>query len=72
MAWSYDRLWHQLIEKRMTKTEMRLQAGISCAALAKMGKEEPVTMETIGKICHALRCRVEDVVEWVPDPEDNE
>ncbi len=47
----------------MTKTEMRIQAGISTNMLAKMGKEEPVTMETLAKICTALNCGLDDIVD---------
>ena len=47
----------------MTKTEMRQQAGISTNILAKMGKGEPVAMESLAKICTALECGLDDIVE---------
>ncbi|MCD7945082.1 MAG: helix-turn-helix transcriptional regulator [Clostridiales bacterium] len=53
----------------MTKTEMRIQADISTNVPAKMGKEEPVTMETIAKICTALNCGLDDIVEIQRDGE---
>ena len=62
MAWSYKPLWIQLVNKEMNRTELRIASGITSAALAKMGKNQPVTLECIGKICKTLGCKVEDVV----------
>ena len=63
---SYDRLWKTLIDKRMKKTEFRDKVGISNATLAKLGKNEPVSLVIIEKICKELDCRGEDVVEITP------
>ena len=63
MTYSYNRLWKLLIDKRMTKTEMRKQAGISTNILAKMGKDEPVAMDSLAKIATALNCGLDDIVE---------
>lgn len=63
MTYSYNRLWKLLIDKRMTKTDMRKAAGISTNILAKMGKDEPVSMDTLAKICVALDCTLDDIVE---------
>ena len=63
MTYSYNRLWKLLIDKNMTKTEMRKAARISTNILAKMGKNEPVSMETLAKICVALDCSLNDIVE---------
>lgn len=67
MAWSYKKLWIMLIEKGINRTELRLKAGISTSALAHMGKDEPVTMDVLGKICETMNCRIEDIVEYVPE-----
>ncbi len=67
MRYSYDRLWKMLIDRKMTKTEMRKRAGISTNMLAKMGKQEPVTMETLAKVCTALECGLDDIVEIQKD-----
>ena len=67
MAWSYKKLWILLINRNMKRTEMMKQAGISSVALAKMGKDEPVTMEVLGKICKTLNCQLEDIIEYIPD-----
>lgn len=67
MAWSYERLWILLIKKKMSKTQMRELAGINTYTLAQMGKDNPVSLEALGKICTALDCQLEDIVEFVPD-----
>ena len=63
MQYSYNKLWKLLIDKGMTKTEMRKAAGISTNILAKMGKGEPVAMESLAKIATALNCGLNDIVE---------
>ena len=63
MIYNYNRLWKLLIDKGMTKTQMRKAAGISANILAKMGKGEPVAMDSLAKICVALSCSVDDIVE---------
>ena len=63
MGVSYKRLWKLLIDRDMTKTEMRKQSGISTGALAKLGKNENVSMEVLVKICRALDCDLNDIVE---------
>lgn len=62
---SYKKLWILLIEKNMKKTDLRLQAGISTGALAKLGKNQHVNTEILTKICKALDCNIEDVVELI-------
>ena len=63
MTFNYNKLWKLLIDKSMTKTQMRLQAGISTNILAKMGKGEPVAMESLAKIATTLNCGLDDIVE---------
>ena len=67
MALSYNKLWKLLIDKGMTKTEMRLKADISTTTLAKMGKNEIVSMEVILRICKALECDINDVIELIEE-----
>ena len=69
MGWSYNRLWIQLIQKGLKKTDLKTLAGINSSTLAKMGKNEAVTMGALEKICIALNCRLEDIVEFVPEQE---
>jgi DNA-binding Xre family transcriptional regulator len=67
MAISYDELWKKLIDKKMNKTQLRLATGISTSTLAKLAKQEPVTLETLEKICNVLDCNIGDVVEFIKD-----
>lgn len=61
MKYSYNRLWKILIDRKITKTELRLQTNISTNMLAKMGKDEPVSMETLAKISTYLKCGLDEV-----------
>ncbi len=69
MRVNYDKLWKLLIDKKLSKTDLTSMAGISTNAMAKMGKEENVSTEVLGKICAVLNCRVEDIIEFIPDKE---
>ena len=60
---SYKPLFRLLLERDMTKTQLREAVGFSPATLAKMSKGEYVSLETIENICKHLNCRVEDVIE---------
>ena len=62
---SYKRLWKLLIDKDMNKKTLAELSGISTSSLAKMGREETVTVETLVKICNALNCEINDVMELV-------
>ena len=67
MSFSYDKLWKLLIDKKTTKSKLREAVGMSSSTMAKMGKEENVSLEVIDKICTLLDCRVEDVIEHKED-----
>ena len=69
MAVSYNRLWKLLIDKGITKTEMRKKAGIITSVLAKMGKNETVSMDTLARIAAAMECGLDDIVEVNTDIE---
>ena len=60
----YDKLWKLLIDKKMKKTDLIRDAKISSNVLAKMGKEESVSLESIGKICSLFGCSVDDILEF--------
>lgn len=64
MPVSYDKLWKLLIDKKMNRTELKEAAGISFNVLAKMGKSEFISMESLYKICTVLECDVGDVMEF--------
>ena len=60
----YDKLWKLLIDKKMKKTDLIREAKISSNVLAKMGREESVSLESIGKICSLFGCNVDDILEF--------
>ena len=63
MAISYNKLWKQLIDKNMTKTDLRLKADIGTATLAKLGKNEQVSMDVLLRVCKTLDCDISDIME---------
>ena len=67
MAVSYKKLWKLLIDKDMKKKDLCALSGISPSSLTKMGKNGHVTTEVLAKICKALDCSVEDIMEFVPE-----
>ena len=69
MAYSYNKLWKLMIDKSINRTTLRKQAGITSNAMAKMGKNQPVNMEVLAKVCHVLDCGIEDVVEIIDEKE---
>ena len=60
---SYDKLWKLLIDKHMMKKDLQKASSLSSNVITKMGKGESVTLETLAKICIALRCGLSDIVE---------
>lgn len=70
MSVCYDKLWKRLIDKRMNRTDLKEMAGISFNVLAKMGKGETVSLESLHKICIALDCNIGDVMEFVNEIEE--
>ena len=64
---SYDKLWILLINRHMSRTELRIKAGLSTSALVQHGKNDYVPLKIIEKICNALDCDISDVVELRKD-----
>lgn len=62
MAINYNNLWKLLIDRGMTKTDLRIKAGLTTSAIAQLGKNEYVSLKVIEKICDALDCDISDVV----------
>lgn len=69
MAVSYNKLWKLLIDKNMKKKELGQAAGISNSLIAKLGKNENVTVDVLVKICTALDCQIDDIMELVQKEE---
>lgn len=70
MSISYKKLWKLLIDKDMNKTDLRLATGVSTATMARLSKDEPVTMDVLVRMCKSLDCNVGDIVDVVSDKGD--
>ena len=70
MATSYKKLFKLLIDRDMKKKDLAEAAGISIATITKMGRGENITMEVLGKICTALNCGVDDIMDFIPKSDD--
>ena len=70
MTINYNKLWKKLIDLELSRTQMRLKAGISTKQLAKLGKNENVNTEILVKICEALGCNVDEIMDVVEQKED--
>ena len=68
---SFKPLWKQLIDKNMTKTQLREKVGFSMRTLATMGKNEYVAMSVLDRICKELHCNISDVIEFIDENEGN-
>lgn len=66
MAICYNKLWKILIDKGMSKTQLIKAAKITTNAMAKLGKNEYVSVEVLVKICSTLECTLDDIMEIVP------
>ena len=67
MGVSYKKLWKMLIDRDMSKTDLIKKAGISTNAMAHMGKNEDVRVEVLTKICCAMNCTMNDIMDVIPD-----
>lgn len=67
MRISYRPLWVMLAQRNMTKKELREKSGISTASLAKLGKGDNLTTDVLLKICEALNCNINEIIETVPN-----
>jgi DNA-binding Xre family transcriptional regulator len=67
MRVSYNKLFKLLIDKRMKKGELCRKAGISTTSIGKMAKDENLTLDILVRVCCALDCKFDDIVEMVPD-----
>lgn len=71
MAVSYKRLWKLLIDKDMKKKDLEAQANVSHYTVSKMYRGENITIDMLERICTALNCTPDDVMEFIPDAPDD-
>lgn len=62
---SYDKLWHKLIDLKLKKKDLQKQANLSPSVIAKMGRGESVNLETLAKICLVLHCGLSDILDII-------
>ena len=67
MSVSYKKLWKMLIDRDMSKTDLIKKAKITTNAMAHMGKNEDVRVETLSRICIAMDCTMDDIIDIIPD-----
>ena len=67
---SYNKLWKLLIDRGMNKSDLRKLVGMSSGSLAKLGKDENVSMDILQKICAVLECNIGDIMDLVPEKEE--
>ena len=72
MAVSYKKLFHLLVDRDMTAVQLQQQAGYSANITTRLRKNIYISLESMEKICKALDCKVDDVVEFIPDTEEQE
>ena len=69
MAASYKKLWKLLIDKDLKKKDLAKIANISNYTVTKLTRGDNVTTDVLGRICEALDCSIEDIMDFIPDPE---
>lgn len=72
MAVSYNKLWKMLIDKGMKRTELRDAVDMSTNTLARLGKNDYISLEILDRICTYLQCDIGDVMEFVPPQSQSE
>ena len=71
MAVSYNRLWKLLVDKKMSKADLRKAAGLAPNTMTKLRRDEPVAMTVLDKICETLNTDYGDIMQYMPNDEDN-
>ncbi len=72
MSISYKKLWHILLDKDLKKKDLAEMAGVSTYTINKLNRNENVTVEVLAKICRALDCTMDDILEVLDDENEGE
>ena len=70
MRISYNKLWKMLIYQNMNKRDLAEKSGVSTASIAKLSKGANITTDVLLKICEAMNCRIDDILETIDDQEE--
>ena len=71
MYFSYNKLWKLLVDKKMSKADLRKAAGLAPNTMTKLRRDEPVAMTVLDKICETLNTDYGDIMQYMPNDEDN-
>ena len=71
MSVDYSKLWKLLIDKKMNKSQLKEAAHVSTNAIAKLGKNESVSLDTLEKICTVLNCDIADILDFIPSKKES-
>lgn len=71
MAVSYNKLWKMLVDKKMSKADLRKASGVSPNTMTKLRRDEPVMLNVLDKICSTLNCNYGDIMDYIPDADNN-
>ena len=71
MAVSYNKLWKLLVDKKMSKADLRKASGVSPNTMTKLRRDEPVMLNVLDKICNTLDCNYGEIMDYIPDAERN-
>lgn len=69
MGISYNKLWKLLVDRKMSKADLRKKADISPNTMTKLRRDEPVTLSLLCRICDELQCNITDIVDYYPNKE---
>ena len=69
MAISYNKLWKLLVDKKMSKADLRKAAGIAPNTMTRLRRDEEVTLTVLNKICKTLDADIGDIMEFIPESE---
>lgn len=64
---SYNKLWKLLVDKKMSKADLRKAANIAPNTMTKLRRDEPVNLAILGRVCEVLACNIGDIMEFVPE-----
>lgn len=67
MAFSYNKLWKLLIDRKMMKKDLMAQTELTSTTMAKLGKDLPVSMDVLARVCRALDVNIGDIVDYIED-----
>lgn len=72
MAVSYNRMWKLLIDKKMSRAELRKAADIAPNTMTKLNRDESVNLAVLGRICSVLNCDFGDIMQYIPEEKKDE